>query len=197
MVSLLDLNVLVALLVPEHEHHVLAQEWFAKEAAAHGWATSAVTELGVIRVCAQLPGGAWPRAVVRSGAAALEIPVRRRDKPKSMMLPSGDSVVVATPPGRTPCCGRVYPAQWRCMTLTDRIEVDPRVMLGNPVIRGTRIGVELILRKLSEGASMVDLLDAYPHLTRDDICEALRYAAGTLAHEEVIFIGRESADDRD
>lgn len=60
MVSLLDVNVLVALLVPEHEHHVLAQDWFAKEAAAHGWATSAVTELGAIRVCAQLPGGAWP-----------------------------------------------------------------------------------------------------------------------------------------
>lgn len=60
MVSLLDVNVLVALLVPEHEHHVLAQEWFAKEAAALGWATSTVSELGAIRVCAQLPGGAWP-----------------------------------------------------------------------------------------------------------------------------------------
>lgn len=59
MVSLLDVNVLVALLVPEHEHHTPAQEWFAEEAARHGWATCAVTELGVIRVCAQLPGGAW------------------------------------------------------------------------------------------------------------------------------------------
>lgn len=51
------------------------------------------------------------------------------------------------------------------MTLTDRIEVDPDVMLGKPVIRGTRIPVELVLRKMSEGASDVDLLDAYPRLT--------------------------------
>jgi toxin-antitoxin system PIN domain toxin len=59
VVSLLDVNVLVALLVPEHEHHGLAQEWFARDAVIHGWATCAVTELGLIRVCAQLPGGPW------------------------------------------------------------------------------------------------------------------------------------------
>jgi uncharacterized protein (DUF433 family) len=45
------------------------------------------------------------------------------------------------------------------MTLTDRIEINPRVMLGTPVIRGTRIPVELILRKLSEGASEADLFE--------------------------------------
>lgn len=65
------------------------------------------------------------------------------------------------------------------MTLTDRIEIDPEVMLGKPVIRGTRIPVELILRKLSEGAAEDDLLDAYPRLTREDIQAALRYSAGT------------------
>ena len=59
MVGLLDVNVLVALLVPEHQHHTSALAWFTKEAVTHGWATCAVTELGVIRVCAQLPGGAW------------------------------------------------------------------------------------------------------------------------------------------
>jgi uncharacterized protein (DUF433 family) len=53
--------------------------------------------------------------------------------------------------------------------LTDRIEVNPAVMLGKPVIRGTRILVELIIRKLSEGATQADLLDAYPHLTQADI----------------------------
>lgn len=78
------------------------------------------------------------------------------------------------------------------MTVTDRIEVNPRVMLGKPVIRGTRIPVELILRKLGEGASEADLLDAYPHLTREDIQAAMRYAADTLAHEEVVFIGKGS-----
>ena len=62
------------------------------------------------------------------------------------------------------------------MTLTNRIEVNPRVMLGKAVIRGTRIPVELLLRKLSEGASEADLMDAYPRLTRDDIHAATRYA---------------------
>lgn len=62
------------------------------------------------------------------------------------------------------------------MTLTDRIEVNPRVMLGKPVIRGTRIPVELILRKIGEGASEADLLNAYPRLTREDIQAAMGYA---------------------
>jgi uncharacterized protein (DUF433 family) len=70
------------------------------------------------------------------------------------------------------------------MTDTDRIEVNSRVMLGKPVIRGTRIPVELILRKLSEGATEDDLLDAYPRLSRQDIQAAIGYAADTLAHEE-------------
>ncbi|MBI5197871.1 MAG: DUF433 domain-containing protein, partial [Nitrospirae bacterium] len=70
------------------------------------------------------------------------------------------------------------------MTITDRIEINPKVMLGKPVIRGTRITVELILRKLSEGATEEDLLDAYPKLSREDIHAAAGYAADTLAHEE-------------
>lgn len=61
-------------------------------------------------------------------------------------------------------------------------------MLGKPVIRGTRIPVELILRKLSEGASEADLFDAYPRLTREDVQAALAYAADTLAHEETVII---------
>ena len=80
------------------------------------------------------------------------------------------------------------------MTLTDRIEINPRVMLGKPVIRGTRIPVELILRKLSEGASEADLINAYPQLTGEDIHAAMRFAADTIAHEEVVFIGKKDAD---
>jgi uncharacterized protein (DUF433 family) len=68
-------------------------------------------------------------------------------------------------------------------------------MLEKPVIRGTRIPVELLLRKLSGGASEADLLDGYPRLTREDIHAAMRYAAQpTLAHEEVVFIGKGSVD---
>jgi uncharacterized protein (DUF433 family) len=73
------------------------------------------------------------------------------------------------------------------MTAHDRIELNPRVMLGKPVIRGTRIPVELIVRKLGEGADEKSLIQAYPRLTTDDIHAALRYAADSLAHEEVDF----------
>jgi uncharacterized protein (DUF433 family) len=72
------------------------------------------------------------------------------------------------------------------MPRTNRIEVNPKVMLGKPVIRGTRIPVELILRKLGEGATEADLLDAYPRLKRADIQAALSYAADALAHEDEI-----------
>jgi uncharacterized protein (DUF433 family) len=60
----------------------------------------------------------------------------------------------------------------------EHIDVNPRVMLGKPVIRGTRIPVELIIRKLGEGAFQGDLLDAYPGLTREDIHAAIRHAGG-------------------
>jgi uncharacterized protein (DUF433 family) len=63
-------------------------------------------------------------------------------------------------------------------------------MLGKPVIRGTRIPVELILRKLGEGATEADLLDAYPRLTREDILAALAYAADSLGHEIIVFPSR-------
>lgn len=62
------------------------------------------------------------------------------------------------------------------MAVMDRIEVNPRIMLGKPVIRGTRIPVELILRKLGEGATEWDLRDAYPRLTGEDIRAAMAFA---------------------
>ena len=71
--------------------------------------------------------------------------------------------------------------------LLKRIEVNPAVMLGKPLIRGTRIPVELILRQLSEGATEIDLLDAYPRLEKKDIQAALAYAADSLAHETIIL----------
>jgi uncharacterized protein (DUF433 family) len=68
----------------------------------------------------------------------------------------------------------------------NRIEINPNVLLGKPVIRGTRIPVELLIRKLSEGATEDELLDAYPRLTNEDIKAALAYAADTLAHETIV-----------
>ena len=73
--------------------------------------------------------------------------------------------------------------------VTERIEIDPQVMIGKPVIRNTRIPVELIIRKLSEGATESDLLDAYPRLTREDIRAALAFAADWMAHESVVVSG--------
>jgi uncharacterized protein (DUF433 family) len=73
--------------------------------------------------------------------------------------------------------------------MTDRVEIDAGVMLGKPVIRGTRIPVELLLRKLAEGAKDEELLDAYPRLVADDIRAALDYAAHAIAHETVLAIG--------
>jgi uncharacterized protein (DUF433 family) len=74
------------------------------------------------------------------------------------------------------------------MTITDRIEMNPKVMMGKPVIRGTRVPVELVLRKLSEGVTEDDLLDAYPRLKVEDIQAAIGYAADTFAHEETIIL---------
>jgi uncharacterized protein (DUF433 family) len=68
--------------------------------------------------------------------------------------------------------------------LTDRIEINPKVMLGKPIIRGTRVPIEVILRKLSEGASVAQLCEAYPRLASEDVMAALAYAASSLAHEE-------------
>jgi uncharacterized protein (DUF433 family) len=79
------------------------------------------------------------------------------------------------------------------MATTDRIEMNPRVMLGKPVIRGTRIPVELLLRKLADGAREKDLLDAYPRLTSEDIKAALAYAADTVAHEQTLIVGKPTA----
>jgi uncharacterized protein (DUF433 family) len=75
--------------------------------------------------------------------------------------------------------------------MTERIEVNPDVMLGKPVIRNSRIPVELVLRKLAEGAEVADLLDAYPRLTEADIRACLAYAAHTVAHEEMYPVSSE------
>ena len=74
------------------------------------------------------------------------------------------------------------------MSLGKRIEMNPDVMMGKPVIRNTRIPVELILRKLSEGATEEDLLDAYPRLNREDLRAAMAYAADAISHEETLFL---------
>lgn len=69
--------------------------------------------------------------------------------------------------------------------LLKRIIVNPKIMLGKPVIKGTRLPVEIIIEKLAYGETIEDLKKDYPFITEDDIRAALLYAAKQLAHEEV------------
>ncbi len=68
----------------------------------------------------------------------------------------------------------------------ERIVVDPKVMVGKPVIKGTRIPVDAIIRRLAEGLSVKEILEEYPNLKEEDIKAALEYAAKVLSGEEVI-----------
>lgn len=68
----------------------------------------------------------------------------------------------------------------------DRIEINPQVMLGKPVIRGTRITVEIILKKLAQDIAIDEILADYPRLTREDIQAAIAYAASALSTDEVL-----------
>ena len=71
------------------------------------------------------------------------------------------------------------------VTLPERIAIDPRVMVGKPCIKGTRITVELIVHMIRDGNSFADILEDYPHLTKQDIEAALDYA-GKLAGRPVV-----------
>jgi len=68
-----------------------------------------------------------------------------------------------------------------------RIEINPQIMFGKPVIRGTRITVELILRKLAGGMTVEQIITDHPHLSAEDIYAAAAFAADHLAQEEIIF----------
>jgi len=68
----------------------------------------------------------------------------------------------------------------------ERIEVNPDVMDGKPVIRGTRVRVELVLRKLGAGMSIESILADHPRLTQEDIHAAQAFAADYLADEDIV-----------
>lgn len=67
--------------------------------------------------------------------------------------------------------------------MTDRIVVNPKIMLGKPVIKGTRITVEHLLKLLKQGLSVKEILQDYPHLKRTDIVAAIEYASEALSKE--------------
>jgi len=71
------------------------------------------------------------------------------------------------------------------MELTNHIEVNPKIMMGKPVIKGTRITVEIILEKLSYGMIFSDILQAYPSLSEEKIKTALAYAVASLKGDTI------------
>jgi len=70
--------------------------------------------------------------------------------------------------------------------LLTRISIDPKVMVGKPVIKGTRLTVEYIVRRLAKGSGIPDLLDEYKGLQSEDIQACLVYAARNLSASEVL-----------
>jgi len=79
-------------------------------------------------------------------------------------------------------------AAWPCATVKamDRIDVNPEICSGKPVIRGTRILVSNILGMVAGGYSADRILEAYPELTGEDITSALEYAARVIDEEQLI-----------
>lgn len=67
-----------------------------------------------------------------------------------------------------------------------RIVFDNNILGGKPIIKGTRISVELILKLLSGGMTTGEILDDYPHLKKEDILAAIEYATQALRHEKII-----------
>lgn len=68
------------------------------------------------------------------------------------------------------------------------IERNPTVMGGKPIIKGTRITVELIVRKMAGGYSVEQILESYPHLSREQIAACMAYAADVISGEVVLAL---------
>jgi uncharacterized protein (DUF433 family) len=74
-----------------------------------------------------------------------------------------------------------------------RIETDPDIMMGKAVVAGTRVTVESILERLAAGEEIDEVLEAFPHLEREDIQAALQYAADVLSADDVSSVPRQGA----
>ena len=69
------------------------------------------------------------------------------------------------------------------MDWDERIELNPKILVGKPVVRGTRLSVELVIERLADGWTVEELVEQYPRLTREDVLACLRYASKCLALE--------------
>jgi uncharacterized protein (DUF433 family) len=74
----------------------------------------------------------------------------------------------------------------------ERIISDHKIMLGKPIVKGTRLTVDIILRKMSEGATVSDIQEMYPDLNREDVFACLLYASEVISKEEMLNMGKAS-----
>ena len=77
--------------------------------------------------------------------------------------------------------------------LLKRIEINPKIMVGKPVIKGTRLTVEFILNLLAKGATIEEILEEYEGLTKEDILACLLFASRCLSETEFMPLERETA----
>jgi len=79
------------------------------------------------------------------------------------------------------------------MNWKDHVIVDPKVLVGKPVIRGTRISVELLMDRLADGWSMEQILESYPRVTREDVLAAIAFVTEVFREEDYIAIQKATA----
>ncbi len=75
----------------------------------------------------------------------------------------------------------------------DRIVVDPDILIGKPIIKGTRISVDLIMDRLADGWTLEDITTAYPRVTRDDVLAAIAFVTEVFREEDYIALRKASA----
>jgi uncharacterized protein (DUF433 family) len=68
----------------------------------------------------------------------------------------------------------------------ERVVIDPLIMVGKPIIKGTRITIDAIIRRLAEGMSIKEILEDYPNLTREDVQAALEYCVYLINGEDIV-----------
>jgi uncharacterized protein (DUF433 family) len=89
--------------------------------------------------------------------------------------------------GNSQLCYKIPIGTGEAVMAHERIETNPDIMGGKPVIRGTRVPVEMVLRKLGGGMTVEAIVADHPRLTRDDILAAQAFAADYLADEDIVY----------
>jgi uncharacterized protein (DUF433 family) len=78
--------------------------------------------------------------------------------------------------------------------MNDRITSDPSVLLGKPLVKGTRISVELIMDRLADGWSVDQIVSSYPNLQNEDVLAAIAFAAQLVREEQYVAVGKLQAN---